>query len=151
LGSNLGAWQPIAAILGTVMSRGLLIVAILALCAGFLRAEFKSRVLRVLMLVLLAAALVGSWGGPSDFVKQFLAQLILVGFVVFGIARIARFNILGWFLVVAIIGLAGGAAELLSQPNSFYRTQGYGVVLLLVVLLAWPLILWRRSKIAATP
>ena len=149
--SNLGAWQPFAAILGTVMSRGLLVVAILALCAGFLRAEFKSRVLRVLMLVLLAAALVGSWGGPADFAKQFLAQLILVGFLVFGIARIAKFNILGWFLVAAIISLVGSATELLGQPNSFYRTQGYAVVLLLVVLLAWPLILWRRSKIAVAP
>lgn len=151
-GSNLGAWQPFAAILGTVMSRGLLVVAILALCAGFLSAEFKSRILRVLILVLAAAAsLFGSWGGPADFVKQFLAQLILFGFLVFGIAKIARFNILGWFLVAAIGGLVGGAAELLGQPNSFYRMQGYGVVLLLVVLLAWPLILWRRSKIAAAP
>jgi hypothetical protein len=53
------------------------------------------------------------------------------------------FNILGGFLVVAFIALLRGAAELLGQPDSFYRANGYAVLLALVLLFAWPLAAWR--------
>jgi hypothetical protein len=39
----------------------------------------------------------------------------------------------------------GGAAELVTQPNLFYRTNGYAILLAIALLLVWPLILWRIS------
>jgi len=147
--ANLDAYQPAATILGATLMHSLLMVGLLALIAGFLRAELKSSALRISILLLVAAAFVGSWGSPADFVKQYLANVVLLGLVVFGIARVARFNILGWFLVLAVTSLLGGAIELLSQPNPFYRMQGYGVILLLVILLAWPLVSWMSGKTAA--
>jgi hypothetical protein len=50
---------------------------------------------------------------------------------------------LGWFLVVATLGLLGAAAELLSQVDLFYRANGYIILVMLAALLAWPLLAWR--------
>jgi len=53
---------------------------------------------------------------------------------VFGVQRLMRFNVLGCFLVVASTSLVSGAAELLGQPDPYYRANGYAVVLALVLL-----------------
>jgi len=50
---------------------------------------------------------------------------------------------LGWFLVIVCTGLLGAGLELLGQPDAFYRSQGHIVLTALVVLLLWPLVLWR--------
>jgi membrane protease YdiL (CAAX protease family) len=147
-GTNFDAFQPAAGILGTTLIRGLLVVGLLALCAGFLAAEFRSRWLRILVFLLVSASFVGSWGSLADFAKQCIGIVIFLGVLVLGMQRIARFNVLGWFLVVAVMTLLGGAVDLLGQPDSFYRMQGYGVLLLLVALLAWPLVAWRRNTLA---
>jgi hypothetical protein len=55
-----------------------------------------------------------------------------------------RFNILGGFLVLAALALLQGANELVGHPNSFYRANGYVVILGSVLLFAWPLVAWRR-------
>ena len=85
----------------------------------------------------------GNWGSPADLAKQFLARLILLSVLVFGVRYIVRFNILGCFLIVAGTSLLGGAFELLSQPDSFYRMNGYAVLSAVVLLFAWPFVAWR--------
>jgi len=101
------------------------------------------RWLRLVLFFAVAAALVTSWGSPADFLKQFLASAIFLAVAVFGIRRVVRFNLLGVFLVVACTGLLAGAAQLITQPNGFYRANGYGILLAVVLLLAWPLVTWR--------
>jgi hypothetical protein len=44
---------------------------------------------------------------------------------------------------LALTSLVEAAVELLSQPDAFFRAHGYAVVLLLVVLVAWPLLASR--------
>jgi membrane protease YdiL (CAAX protease family) len=132
----------IGAIGGTIL-RSLLATAILSLGAAFLGAELRVRWLRLLLFFALGAALVFSWGSAADFLKQFLASAILLGVVVFGIRRVVRFNLLGLFLVAACSALFAAAGELLAQPDAFYRTNGYGILLAVVLLLAWPLLNWR--------
>jgi hypothetical protein len=63
--------------------------------------------------------------------------------VVFGIRHLARFNMLGWFLVVVTVGLLSAASEFLSQPDLFYQANGYIILATLAALLAWPLLSWR--------
>jgi membrane protease YdiL (CAAX protease family) len=145
-GSNFDATAPGAAILGSTLSHSLLFTGIVALVASFVAAQLRPRWLRYLLFLLGALAMVGgNWGGPADFAKQWLAQLILLGVYVFGVRRIMGTNIFGCFLVLAILSLVDGVAELLGQADSFYRLNGYGVIVALVLLLAWPFLAWRTG------
>jgi hypothetical protein len=83
------------------------------------------------------------WGDGTDFAKHFLAEAILLGVMVFAVGRVMRFNVLGCLLVVALLTLLAAAAQLLGQPDAFYRTNGYAVIVMMLLLLAWPLSVWR--------
>ena len=132
------------------MLRSLLLTGLVTAIAAFIAAQVRQSWLRILLLPLGALALIGGgWGSPADFEKQFLARLILLAVLAFGVQRVMRFNILGCFLIVAGTSLFGGAAELLAQPDSFYRANGYAVLVMLVLLFAWPLAAWRLR--GATP
>jgi hypothetical protein len=142
-GDSFDAILPAAMVLGSVLMRALLYSGIFALAAAFLGAELRVRWLRLLLFFALAAAIVSGWGNGADFLKQFLVSCVLLAFAVFGIRWLARFNVLGWFLVAACVGLVSGASQLLTQPNAFYRTEGYIVVAAIIALLGWPLLAWR--------
>ena len=143
IGDHFDAVFPGLGVLGGAILRALFITGILALAGAFLGAELRVRWLRLLLFLAIPAAFISDWGSPADFLKQFLALLALMAVVVLGIRHVARFNMLGWFLVVATLGLLGAAAELLSQVDLFYRANGYIILAMLVALLAWPLLAWR--------
>jgi hypothetical protein len=42
-----------------------------------------------------------------------------------------------------LLSLLAAAAPLLGQPDAFYRTNGYAVIVMMLLLLAWPLSVWR--------
>jgi hypothetical protein len=137
---------PGAAVVGWTVSHSLMFTALVALIAAFVAAQIRARWLRLLVFLLGGLALIGtSWGSPADFAKQWLAQIILLTVYAFGVRRVMRFNILGCFLVLAAMALMSEAAELLAQPDGFYRLNGYAVTAALVILLAWPLIAWRTA------
>jgi hypothetical protein len=118
--------------------------------ASFIAAQVRQPWLRLLLLFLGALAFVGGgWGSPADLAKQFVARLILLGVLVFGVRRVMRFNMLGCFLVVAGTSLFGSIAELLTQPDPFYRGNGYAVLLALILLFTWPLAVWRMRGCAS--
>jgi len=142
-GESYDAIFPGIGVIGGTIFRALLTTGVLLLGGAFLGAELRVRWLRLVLFFAVAAGLVTSWGSPADFLKQFLATAILLGVVVFGIRRLVRFNLLGLFLVVACTALVASASELVSQPDTFYRTNGYGILLAVVLLLAWPLVTWR--------
>jgi hypothetical protein len=150
LGQDYDAVLPAASILGWSLLHSLLMTGLVVAAASFVAAQVRAFGLRVLLLVAGSLSLVGGgWGGPADLAKQFLVQLILLGVLVFGVGRVMRFNILGCFLVVAGTSLLGGVAELLSQPDSFYRANGYSILVALILLFAWPFMAWRRGVPAA--
>jgi hypothetical protein len=144
IGQEYDATLPAASILGGTLLHALFTTGMVATITSFVAAQVRQPGLRLLLLLSGALALVGGgWGSPADLAKQFLARLILLVVLVFGVRRVMRFNILGCFLVVAGTSLLGGAAELMAQPDSFYRANGYAVVLALVLLFAWPFVAWR--------
>jgi hypothetical protein len=150
-GQDFDAFLPGGSILGGTLEHGLLLTALVLAIAAFVAAQVRQPALRILLFLFGALALVGGgWGSPADFAKQFLAKLLLLGVLVFGVRHVVRFNLLGCFLIVAGTSLLGGAAELLAQPDSFYRANGYVVLLGLVLLFAWPLAAWRQ-KAANSP
>ena len=151
-GSDFDATLPAAAVLGNALLRGLVYSGLVALIASFVAAKVKQPLLRALLFLGGALSLVGSnWGTPADFLKQFLARVIVLAILAFGVKYIARFNLLGMFLVTAGSTLLSAAAELLSQPDRFYHANGYVVVFLLILLLAWPFLAWRvRPAVVGT-
>lgn len=146
-GSTFDAYVPAAAILGTSLLHSLLFTGGVALAASFIAAQLRPPWMRALIYLLGSFALMNTnWGGPADFAKQWVAEIILLGVLVFGVRFVMRFNILGCFLVLAIIALISGAADLLGQPDHFYKLNGYGLVVALVLLLAWPFFAWRTGS-----
>jgi hypothetical protein len=137
---------PAAMVIGGAIFMALAVTGLLLLAGACLGAEIRVRWLRLTLFLALAAGLVFSWGSPFDFLKQFLLNLILLAFVVFGIRRVVRFNMLGLFLMVAGTALLGGALQLLRQPDNFYHSQAYVVLVALAVLLVWPLTMARVSS-----
>jgi uncharacterized membrane protein YeiH len=69
---------------------------------------------------------------------------------VVGHLEVVRFNLLGYFLLMAVTSLAGGALSLLQQPNSYLHSNGIAVLAALALLLLWPLAAWRRAASANT-
>jgi hypothetical protein len=139
-GQDFDAIVPAGSIFGGTLDHGLFMTGIIVALAAFVAAHVRQTWLRFLHLLLGALALVGGgWGSTADLAKQFLARLILLAVLAFGVQFVMRFNLLGCFLIVAATSLIGGAAELLAQPDPFYRANGYAVLLALVLLFAWPL------------
>lgn len=146
IGSDYDALFPAASVFGTGLIHGLLYVGVVALLASFVVAILRPMWLRVLTFLLGTFVLVGgNWGGPADFVKQWVMQTIFLAAIVAGIVWVMRFNVLGGFLVLLGLSLLDGATELLGQPDTFYRGNGYALVFLLVTLFAWPIVGWRAG------
>ena len=148
-GLDFDSYLPGISIGASAILHGLLVAGLVAAVGGFILAHCKSTMLRALLFVATSVALVSGWGSPADFVKQWLAQVIFLTVVVIGVARVVRLNLLGYFLVLALPSLVMGAQELLSQPNGFYRQQGYMVLAVSLALVVWPLVEWMRAKPAS--
>jgi len=153
-GTDFDAYFPFAAVLGASLRHSLLFTGVVALAASFIVSQMRAPWLRAVVFLMGTLALMsGNWGNAADFAKQWVAELVVLSAIFLGVRYVMRFNILGCFLVLAIITLVSDAAEFLGQPDRFYRLNGYGVVAVLVALLAWPVFAWRmragESPVAA--
>jgi membrane protease YdiL (CAAX protease family) len=147
-GQNFDATLPAAAIVGGVILRPLFYTGIVFAIGGFVAAKIRQLGLRALLLIAGGLALVGGdWGDSSDFAKMFVAKLIILIVVAAGVRRIIRFNLLGCFLIIASTALLSGASQLVSQPEAFYRANGYALLLGLLLLYVWPFSLWRQETV----
>jgi len=144
LGQNFDAVLPSGSILGGALVSSLFLTGVIAFVSAFVASVLRARWLRFALFLLGAMFLTGSgWGNGTDFAKQFLAEAILLGVIVFGVRRVMRFNVLGCLLAVALLSGLGASAQLLGQPDAFYRANGYAVIVMMLLLLAWPLSVWR--------
>ena len=143
VGTNFDAVVPAVSLIAGAIFASLFVTGALALAGAFVAAEVRLRAVRLLLLFAVALGFVASWGSSADFVKHFLQNVLLVGFVVVGISRVVRLNVLGLFLIAACAALLGGALPLLGQADRYYKTQGYFVLAATLLLLALPLIQWR--------
>ncbi len=146
-GQDYDATLPAASILGWSILHSLLMTGLVVAVAAFVAAQVRQPGLRVFLLLAGALSLVGGgWGSPADFGQRFLTQFIVLSILALGVRYIMGFNILGCFLIVAGASLLGGAAELLSQADRFYKENGYVLLVALVLLFAWPLAAWRMGE-----
>jgi hypothetical protein len=129
----------------------LTLTAAVAVTAGFIASMIRPKWLRAGVFVLAVLALGGfaaNWHDPMDVVKKMVIAAIWIGVIDAMVRYLVRFNVLGYFLIVAGLFLLGGAGEMLRHPDYFYRANGYGILLVLVVLFGWPLVGWRRGGVA---
>ena len=144
LGQNFDAVLPAGAFVGGALIGSLFVTGLIAFIAAFVGSVIRASWLRFVFFLLAVMFMTGSdWGNGTDFAKQFIGAAILLAVIVFGVRRVMQFNVLGGVLVVACLSLLGAAAQLLAQPDAFYRTNGYAVILAIGLLLALPLSAWR--------
>jgi hypothetical protein len=129
----------------------LLSIGLIGLAAGFVASYVRERWIEIGFVLLLALAQIGDWGGPADFLKRLLTQLLLVGLLWWGVKRMVRFNLLGYFLLSVALALSGAAVQLLRQPNRFFLANGFAVVLVLLAFLLWPLAGWAKGRGSVSP
>ena len=125
---------------------GLFMVGLVALVAGFVAAYVRKVWMRAGLAVLAAMALAGNWMGAAGFIQQVVLYSISIAIIGWGIARIVRFNLLGYFLLAALLSLSGGVVGLVRQPNTFFHWNGYFALAFGLVLLGWPLLAWMRAR-----
>jgi len=142
---DLAARIPAVSSIGSAISHALMFSAIIAAIAGFIAACVKSWTIRILIFLIGAATLVGDWGSAGDYAQKYLLNCVLLGAIVFGVRWIAKFNLLGIFLVLMSTSLLSAALPLLKQQNSFYRGNAYAILAALLVLLGWPFLKWQMS------
>jgi hypothetical protein len=147
-GADLDAVLPGVSVVGRTLRSALLWTGLVALAASFVAAALRSVALRIALLASAILALGGAqanWANGPDVAKKMVLAAIWVIAAWVGVRYAIRFNVLGCFVAAGALSLLGGASELLGQPEGSYRTNGYGVVLALLLLLAWPLLAWRMG------
>jgi len=150
IGTDFDALFPAISVIAGAVFVSLFITGAIALAGAFVAEEVRLRAVRLLLLFALALGFIATWGSSADFLKHFLQNIVLAAFVVAGIIRVVRLNLMGLFLIIACAALLGGAVPLLGQASGYYKTQGYFVLAATVVLLALPLIQWRLRTNSVT-
>jgi hypothetical protein len=143
--SGLDATLPALQTLAGVVMFGFIAIGVLALAAGFAAWYLHGAWKQALLLGLLALLGAPRWGSVGDLLQNVVvgwAGLLLIWWAVH---RVVRFNLLGYFLTAALLLLAPAAAQLLRQPNTYFRANGWAVVAAAVALFLWPFIAWRRG------
>ncbi|MGH9791576.1 MAG: CPBP family intramembrane glutamic endopeptidase [Candidatus Acidiferrales bacterium] len=142
----------VAGVAGAVLA-GLFLAGLVAVAAGsfawlgrVMKSESAARGPQAGLLVVMVLVMIGSWGGPADYAKQAILQVALLALIVWGVARVLRFNLLAYFLLAGVGTLASFAGELLQHTDGFVRWNGYGAAAAAVAFVVWPLVAWWRAS-----
>ncbi len=142
---NLDVLNPAVGTLASSIAAGFLTVGFLGLAAGLIAAYVRPAWMRAALLVLYAVVMATNVATPGAFAREAVFHLVAVAALWYGVVHIARFNVLGYFLLAAMLTLVPSAIELVEQPNPYLRSNGYAVIAFALVILAWPLMRWWRS------
>ncbi len=144
--SALDSRWPAATGLASMVNTGFFGFALLAVIAGFLCYGAMRRTgIRAAVLVLIPILAAIDAGTLGSFARSAVADIIVLCVLWWVVSKLVRFNMMGYFLLFATLVAAESAAELLAQPNSFYHANGAVVCIVGILLLAWPLVAWRRA------
>jgi membrane protease YdiL (CAAX protease family) len=146
---NLDVLSPAVGALASSVAAAFLTVGLLGLVAGLISAYVRPAWMRIALMILYAALMATNVATPGAFFREAAFQLVAVAVLWYGVTHIARFNVLGYFLLAATLALVPSAIELLEQPNPYLRANGYAVIAFALAILAWPLMRWQRG--AARP
>ena len=137
--------QPALNAMAVAVTRSFFAVGVLALALGFASWYLRRAWQQWLLLIALAVLMVPDWGSAGDFAQRAAATFVGLAVIWWGAQRVVRFNLLGYFLIFGLLLLAGPAADLLRQPNSFFHANGWTLAATGVVLLLWTFGAWQRA------
>jgi hypothetical protein len=123
-----------------------LIVGLLGIAASLIAAYVRPRWMRAALLLLFAVLMATDVATPGAFFRDATYHLVALSVVWYGVKHIARFNVLGYFLLAATMTMVPAAIELLRQPNPYLHANGYAIVACVLAMLAWPLVKWQRPR-----
>ena len=141
--------NPAAGKIASATASSFFMVGAIGLAAGLIAAYVRPAWMRVGLLILGAALMATGAATPGGFLREAALRLATLTALWFGVTCVARFNAMGYFLFAAMTALVPGAMDLLSQPNTYFRANGYIVIVFALALLAWPMALWRRNITAS--
>jgi membrane protease YdiL (CAAX protease family) len=143
--SNLDVLNPAVGALSSSIAAAFFTVGLLGLAAGLIASYVRPAWMRAALMILYAVLMATNVATPGAFFREAAFNLVTVSALWYGVTRIARFNVLGYFLLAAMIALFPAAIELLEQPNPYLRANGYAVLAFALAILAWPLTRWQRE------
>jgi hypothetical protein len=121
-------------------------VGAVALATGLIALFIRPFWMRAALAILIAVLLATNLATPGAFFRDAAFRLLMIAVVWLGVTRVVRFNLMGYFLLSAMIVLVPAAVELLQQPNSHFHANGYALMAFAFALLLWPLLEWRRGN-----
>ncbi len=142
---NLDLLSPAFGAFASSVAAAFVMAGFIGLAAGLIAAYVRPAWMRAALLVLVAVLMTTNVASPGAFFREVFVHLATVLVLWFGVTRLVRFNVLGYFLLAAMLSLAPSAIELLQQPNAYFHANGYAVVGFAIAILAWPLMRWRSS------
>ncbi len=142
---GLDVLNPAVSGVGSAIVAAFLLVGALGIASGLIAAYVRAAWMRAALLILFSVLLTTNVATPGAFFREAAFHLLTITVVWFGITRLARFNVLGYFLIAAMVAITSPAAELLRQPNPYFRANGIAVAAAALALLAWPLLRRRRQ------
>ena len=132
--------------IATAILAAFLTVGLLGIAAGLIAAYVRPAWMRAALLLLFAVLMTTNVATPGAFFRDAAFHLLAVVVLWYGVTHIARFNVLGYFLLAAMITMVPAAIELLRQPNPYLHANGYAMVACSLAILAWPLVEWQRAR-----
>ncbi len=144
--TNLDLLNPALGALASSIAAAFAIVGLAGLAVALIAAYIRPVWMRAALVLLLAALMSTNVATTGAFFRDAAFHLIVVAALWYGVTHFVRFNVLGYFLLAAMLSLAPSATELLEQPNPYLRGNGYAIVAIALVILAWPLLRWQRSS-----
>ena len=143
--NNLDQLNPAFGAFASSIVAAFVMAGFIGLAAGLIAAYVRPVWMRAVLLVFVAVQMTTNVASPAAFFRDAAIHLVIVLVLWYGITRLVLFNVLGYFLLAAMLSLVPSAIELLQQPNSYFHANGYAVVAIAIAILAWPLLRWRSS------
>jgi hypothetical protein len=143
---GLDGLSPAAGAIASAITASFFTLGVAGLAAGLIAVYVRPRWMRAGLLLLYAALMATNVATAGGFLREAAFNVVLVTALWFGVTRIIRFNMLGYFLLAATVALESGAIQLIEQPNPYFHVNGYAVVAFAIAMFAWPFIFWRRTS-----
>ena len=142
---NLDVLNPAIGSLASAIAAAFIVVGLVGIAAGLIARYVRPAWMRASLLIIYAALMATNVATPGAFFREAGFQLVALAALWLGVTHLARFNVLGYVLLAAMIVLIPAAIDLLDQPNPYLHANGYAILALALGVLAWPLLGWRRA------